>query len=293
MNDTTYGGIEAGGTKFICAVATQPDTVLAQTEIPTTTPEETLARVVAFFAAQPPVQAVGIGCFGPVDIDLASPTYGHILDTPKVSWSNLDIVGQFSQALKVPISIDTDVNAAALGELRHGAGKDLTALTYMTVGTGIGIGHATSGEVKVASHDTEGGHMLISRLPEDTFTSACPYHESCLEGLASGFALQQRAGVSADKIAADDPIWQLETTYLAYGISNTILMEMPAKIIVGGGVMTHDSLLQTVQQAVLNQLNSYSIGATLANSIEDYLVRPELGKLSGVIGALELAATKS
>jgi fructokinase len=287
-----YGGIEAGGTKFICAVATDPQTLIAQVEIPTTSPRETIANIVAFFKAQSPIQAIGIGCFGPLDLDATSPSFGTIITSGKSDWNGTNIVAELKQALDVPINLDTDVNVAALGELRYGVGHDVSHVAYVTVGTGIGIGHATTKAIR--SKPSEGGHMLIPRLAQDSaFKSVCSYHEHCLEGLASGTALQARTNTPGEQLAADNPSWELEATYIAYGITNLSYMMTPDRVVLGGGVMSHPYLLENVRAKVTQVMASYSVESSFLETIDTYLVAPQLNRLSGVIGALELARMAS
>ncbi len=290
MQRKLIGGIEAGGTKFICAVGSTPRNILDQVEVATTTPAETIEQVLAFFQKQTSVVGIGVGSFGPLDLDLTSPTYGHIMSTPKASWSNNNFVGMLRQTLGVPVALQSDVNAAALGELRYGSGKGLNSLVYMSVGTGVGIGHTTLAGGFQGKRHAEGGHLYIPRSTDDSeFISSCPYHTSCLEGLASGPALYKRYGVEASHIT-DSVAWEHEAEYLSYGVVDAILLLMPEQMVIGGGVMDHKGLLAAVQQKVLEKLNGYAIGAELTDTITSYLVSPGLGRLSGVTGALELAA---
>lgn len=284
-----YGGIEAGGTKFICAVGAAPDKITAQAQIPTTSPAETLAAVVSFFASQPQVQAIGIASFGPVDINKQSPTYGYITTTPKPNWANTDLLGTISRALHVPVTIDTDVNCAALAEQQYGAAKGLDNVAYMTVGTGIGVGCIVNGQILQGISHTEIGHILIPQMPEDSnFAGSCPYHKGCLEGLASGAALSKRWGVAAEELT-DNQAWSLEAQYLATGLYNVITTVMPQRIVVGGGVMNHQGLLEAVRQQVPVIANGYIEATEITQGIDNYIVAPKLGSLSGVTGAICIA----
>lgn len=222
MSDASplYGAIEAGGTKFVCGVGTGPDDVRTLTRFPTTTPSETLQRTVAFFREQQPVAAVGIGSFGPLDPNPASATFGHILKTPKSGWSNTDVVGPLRDALGVPVALDTDVNAAALGEHTWGAGQDVRHLLYLTVGTGIGGGAVVDGQPLHGLLHPEMGHLLIPRVEGDDFAGSCPFHGGCLEGLAAGPALERRWGTRAEHLPEDHPAWDLEAQYLARALVN-------------------------------------------------------------------------
>ncbi|RMF63832.1 MAG: ROK family protein, partial [Bacteroidetes bacterium] len=214
-----YGAVEAGGTKFVCAVGTGPDDVRALTRFPTTTPEETLARTLDFFRSQPePPVALGVGSFGPLDPDPSSPTYGYITRTPKPGWSHTDVAGTLGRALGVPVAFDTDVNAAAVGEHRWGAARGLDTFIYLTVGTGIGGGGLVGGRRLHGLVHPEMGHVLVPRAPSDDFAGHCPFHGACLEGMAAGPALQARWGRPGADLSADHPAWDLEAHYLAHGL---------------------------------------------------------------------------
>lgn len=277
------GGIDAGGTKWLCAVGTSPGNLLAQSLVPTGPPADTLARVAAFFAEQrdPPVTALGIACFGPIDLDPASPTFGFITTTPKPGWANVDVVGAF-RSLGVPVSFDTDVNGAALGEARWGAGREADPLVYVTVGTGIGGGAIVNGRLLHGLGHPEMGHVPLRRDPlRDPFPGACPYHRDCLDGLASGRALRERWGAAAETLPPDHPAWDLETEYLALGLAAIISILSPRRIVVGGGVMRQPTLLERVRA----RLDAVLAGYVRAPQI----VAPALGAHSGVFGAFALA----
>jgi fructokinase len=289
MDDSIYGGIEAGGTKYICAVGTSPENIIEQTQIPTTTPSETLRKVVDFFEHQPQLKALGVASFGPLDLNKQSPIYGYITTTPKDGWRNTNLVGALSEALNVPIALETDVNGAALAEQKYGAGQGLPSVVYMTVGTGIGVGYVANGKILNGIMHTEMGHMLIPRNSYDEgFASACSYHDNCLEGLASGTALQKRWGVNPKELN-DQKAWDLEAHYLAAGIVNVISCTMPMKIIIGGGVMKHPGLIEAVRLEVTKTINGYLQVSEITSGIDDYIVSPKLGRMSGVLGALEIA----
>ncbi|MCI0477366.1 MAG: ROK family protein, partial [Anaerolineales bacterium] len=215
-----FGGIEAGGTKFVCAVGTAPDDV-RETRFSTTTPEETIRRAIDFFRAQPRVAAIGIGSFGPVDLHRASPTYGYITTTPKPDWANTDLAGAIQRALAVPVGFDTDVNVAALGEHRWGAARGLDTFIYLTIGTGIGGGGLVSGKLMHGLIHPEMGHIRVPHdFVRDPFPGSCPFHSDCLEGLASGPALGKRWGARAETLPADHPAWELQAHYLALALVN-------------------------------------------------------------------------
>lgn len=286
-----YGGIEAGGTKFVCAVGTGPDDLRAETQFPTTTPAETIGRAIAFFQEQPePVAAIGIGSFGPVDPNLASPTFGYIINTPKVDWANLDFAGMIRRALGIPVSFDTDVNVAALGEHRWGAARGLDSFIYLTVGTGIGGGGMINGELMHGLIHPEMGHIRIPHdWKADPYPGCCPYHGDCLEGLAAAPAVELRWGQSPETLPADHPAWTLEAHYLAMGLNNFICTLSPQRIIIGGGLMEQSHLLPLVRVKVQELLNGYVQALQILEEIDNYIVLPGLGKRSGVLGAIALA----
>jgi len=287
---TLYGGIEAGGTKFVCAVAGADGTIRAKTKFPTTTPEETLARAAAFFVAHAPLSALGIGSFGPVDLHPASPNYGCITTTPKPGWQFVDVVGYFQQRLAVPIRFDTDVNAAALGEHRWGAAQGLHTFIYLTVGTGIGGGAMVEGRLLHGAMHPEMGHMLLPRHPRDeAFEGACPYHPNCLEGLAAGPSLEKRWGQRGETLPAAHPAWELEAYYLGVGLATYVLLFAPQRLILGGGVMAQPRLLEKVRAETRRALNGYMQFPAL-QAIDSYIVPPQLGADAGILGALALAA---
>lgn len=285
----TYGGIEAGGTKWVCAIGTGPDDLRDIVTFPTTTPEETIARAADFFANGSSVAAVGIGSFGPIDIRRNSPTWGHITTTPKAGWAHTDIAGSLATALDRPVAFDTDVNAAALGERRWGAAVGLDTFCYITVGTGIGGGGMANGKLMHGLLHPELGHMRIPHDRErDAFDGICPYHGDCLEGLASGEALRARWG-RAGEDSVDDHVWELEAEYLALGLVNVICVLSPERIVLGGGVMKQPQLLPRVRTQVRQLLAGYIDAPALDGALDDYLVAPALGDRAGVLGSLELA----
>ena len=289
MGVPLLGGIEAGGTKFVCAAGGGPhERLVAHASFPTTTPGETLARAVDFFRSTP-VAALGLASFGPLDLDPASPTEGFITDTTKPGWSRVDLAGTFRRALDVPVAVDTDVNGAALGEHRWGAGVGFDPLVYVTVGTGIGGGAIVGGRRLHGLVHPEMGHMRIPRDPADAFAGACPFHRDCLEGLASGRAIHQRRGLPGEALAVDDPVWDLEARYLACGLVNVITVLSPRRIVVGGGVMRQPRLLARVREEVRAILARYVRSPAVIEGIEQYIVPPALGERAGVQGALALA----
>ena len=288
----TWGGIEAGGTRFVCAVGDGPGRLAAETAFPTTTPGETLGRAVDFLRenAGPGLAAVGIGSFGPLDLDKASPTYGRVTSTPKLAWRDVNLVGAVSDALGVPVALDTDVNAAALAEGRWGAAAGLGDFVYVTVGTGIGGGAMAGGKLVQGLVHPEMGHM---RVPldgaDDDFGGVCPYHGDCLEGLASGPAIEQRWGRRPELLPDDHPAWELEVRYLAAGVVNLVFTLSPRRVVMGGGVMERASLLPRIRAEVREMLGGYVRAPEVTERIDEYVVAPALGRKSGVLGAIALA----
>jgi fructokinase len=285
------GGVEAGGTKFVCAVGRDPEDVRAEARFATTTPAETIGRVVAFFHEQAPIAALGVATFGPVDLDPRSPTFGSITTTPKPAWQHVDLIGPLRRALGVPVRIDTDVNAAALAEHRWGAARDAATVVYVTVGTGIGGGILVNGHPIHGLLHPELGHMRIPRdIHEDAFAGACPHHGDCWEGLASGPALAARWQQAAERLPDVHPAWPLEARYLALGLVNVILTVSPQRIVLGGGVMARTQLFPLIRAEIVRLLGGYLQSPSLAKGIDDYVVPPALGPRAGVLGALALAA---
>jgi fructokinase len=284
-----YGGIEAGGTKWVCAIGSRPDDVEESITFPTAHPEETISRAAEFFAKNGALAGIGIGSFGPVDIQRSSPTWGRITTTPKPGWADTDVVGALSAALDLPVAIDTDVNAAALGEHCWGAATGLGTFSYITVGTGIGGGGMANGQLMHGLLHPEIGHMSIPHdRVRDAFDGVCPYHGDCFEGLASGDAIRARWGRPAEELT-DEQVWLLEADYLALGLLNVICTLSPQRIIIGGGVMNEPTLLSLVRSRVRELASGYFNTPELTEAIDDYIVAPALGDRAGVLGAIELA----
>jgi fructokinase len=287
----SYGGIEAGGTKWVCAVADRPGNPDKLDTFATTSPEETVARAVRFFTENGPVEALGVGSFGPVDIRPGSPTWGTITTTPKPGWGDTDVVAALRSGLGVPIGLDTDVNAAALGEWRWGAAYGLDTFCYITVGTGIGGGAVVNGRLLHGLLHPEFGHMRIPHdLAADPFPGICPYHGDCLEGLASGEAIRQRWGHPGQELSGP-AAWETEAQYLAFALVNVVCLLSPQRIIIGGGVAKQPALLPMVRQRLRELLAGYLRAPELTepDAIDRYVVAPQLGGDAGVIGAIELA----
>jgi len=298
-----YGGIEGGGTKFVCAVGSGPNDIRAEIRFPTTTPEETLGQAIQFFKGFLPsapkseqknkakdgtLAALGVACFGPLDPNPASPTYGRILPTPKPGWSNVDVVGALKAALGVPVEFDTDVNGAALAEWRWGAGQNCDPALYLTIGTGIGGGAVVNGKLLHGLLHPEMGHIPVPRLPIDSFSGLCPFHENCFEGLASGPAIEKRWGQPAATLPPEHLAWEIEAHYIALALTSYIVSLSPQKIILGGGVMSQAHMLPLVRQKVQAMLNGYVQSTAIIGEIENYIVSPGLGTRSGALGAIAL-----
>jgi fructokinase len=291
---SVYGGIETGGSKWQCAVGSAPDDLRANETLPTTTPKETIDRVVAFFEREGPVEAIGIGSFGPLDGKVSSPTWGHITTTPKPGWAHADIGQEIRRRLSVPVVFDTDVNAAAFGEHLWGAAQGLDTFCYITVGTGIGGGGMARGKLLHGLVHPEFGHMRIPHdLEADPFPGICPYHGDCWEGLASGLAIEARWGRSAVELADDAAVWELEARYLALGLVCVVCVLSPERIILGGGVMSAPGLLPLVHREVGALMNGYLDNPAVGDGIADYVTLPRLGSLSGVLGGIGLARNGS
>jgi len=286
---TVYGGIEAGGSKWECAIGTGPDDLRATTTLPTTTPAETIGHAVAFFEREGPVDAIGIGSFGPLDGNPASPTWGYITTTPKPGWAQTDLGREIKRRLDVPVAFDTDVNAAALGEHRWGAARGLDTSCYITVGTGIGGGGLVGGKLLHGLLHPEFGHMRIPHDRDaDPFPGVCPYHEDCWEGLASGRAIEARWGTPSAELD-DERAWDLEARYLALGIVCVICVLSPERVVIGGGVMNRPGLLGLVHREIVGLMNGYLSAPVLGDGISGFVTAPGLGPQAGVLGALALA----
>lgn len=280
------GALEAGGTKMVCAVVDENGTVSDRISLPTETPEKTMPQLTAYFAAHG-VEALGVGCFGPLDLDRNSPTWGHITATPKLPWKFYDIAGEMQRALGVPVALDTDVNCAALGEARFGSCRGLDDCVYITVGTGIGMGVLCGGRLVHGMQHPEMGHILVAPVEGDSYTGCCPYHGRCLEGMASGSAIRGRWGRPAQQLDDCDEVWQLEADYLAQGVMACVLAYAPRRIVMGGGVANHPGLLPLVRQQLARRLGGY-VQTPLMQDLDSYLVAPALHDDQALLGCMEL-----
>ncbi|WAA12435.1 ROK family protein [Fervidibacillus halotolerans] len=280
-----FGAIEAGGTKFVCAVGDKDLQIIDQTTIPTTTPKETMKELFRFFDSYSLV-SMGIGSFGPIDVKQGSPTYGHITNTPKKGWTFFNFVGSIKEKYDIPVAWTTDVNAAAYGEWKNGAAKGLENCLYLTVGTGIGGGAIVNGKLLEGFSHPEMGHILLQPHPDDSYEGHCPFHKNCLEGLASGPAIEGRYGKKGIELSGEDQVWEMEAYYIAQALMNYSLILRPDQIILGGGVMKQEQLFPLIRKNFESLLNHYIDTPDLSN----YIVSPKLGDRAGITGALNLAS---
>ena len=289
-----FGAVEAGGTKFVCAVGNAHGEILAQTRFPTCEPTSTLATMLDFLRHQRdnfgPYAAIGIGTFGPIELDATSTFYGHIRRTPKSGWSDTDVVGPIAREFSCPIGLDTDVNGAALAEHIWGSARDIEDLVYLTIGTGIGGGVIANGKTITGLMHPEIGHLFPRRHALDAnFKGICPFHDDCMEGLASGTAIIARTGFSLDQLAISHPQWEIEADYLGQLCAQLVLTISPRRIVIGGGVMGQTRLLPMIREQTRHWLRGYIDRRELIAAVDDYIVLPGLGPRSGVLGALALA----
>ncbi|MFJ5758559.1 ROK family protein [Neobacillus sp. NPDC093182] len=278
------GAIEAGGTKFVCAVGDELGNIAESIQIPTTVPEETMAEVIRFFKKYD-LEAIGIGSFGPIDVNKESPTYGNITSTPKTAWKDYPLVQVMKDAFSLPVGFNTDVNAAALAEATLGAAKGLDSCLYITIGTGIGAGAMVQGKLLEGLSHPEMGHILVRRHPNDTYAGKCPYHHDCLEGLAAGPGIEERWGEKGNNLVDRKEVWDLEGYYLAQALMQYILILSPKKIILGGGVMNQKQVFTYIYNYLPELINNY----VSLPELSDYIVSPGLGNYAGINGSLLLA----
>ena len=282
-----YGALEAGGTKMICAVGDEKGNIIDEVTIPTTVPNDTIPEIIRYFKGKD-IEALGIACFGPLDLDKSSPNYGNILKTPKLAWTDLEIYSVLKDELEVPVNIDTDVAGSLLGEATWGSAKGISDALYITIGTGIGGEILANGEILHGMLHPELGHMLLTRHESDSFEGICPFHKNCFEGLASGPSIEARWGKPAEELADKVEVWNLESYYIAQTLTNIILTICPKKIILGGGVMNQEQLFPMIRSKVRTNINGYITTKELED-IDNYIVPAGLGSKQGVMGALKLA----
>jgi fructokinase len=289
-----FGGVEGGGTKFVCMVASGPDEIVEEVRFATTTPHETLSRTIAFFEPffrQEKLAAIGLASFGPVDLRPDSPTFGSITTTPKTGWANIDMIGKIRDTFHIPIAFEMDVNAAAFGEYSWvPENRQRDPLVYFTIGTGIGAGIIVNGQIVHGMVHPEAGHMRLQHdWQADPYAGHCPYHGDCFEGLASGPAMSARWNQRSEALPPDHSAWKLEANYIGHALTNVICMLSPKRIIIGGGVMQQLQLMPLVRQKVLELLNNYIQSPGILEHIDETIVPPALGNRSGVLGAIALA----
>lgn len=280
-----YGGVELGGTKTVCAIADAGGKLSAQRIFPTTSVDETLNAICEFFEQSPAIVSLGVGSFGPVQLDYSSAEYGYIYNSPKSGWEKVNLKGLLKERLKLPVVIETDVDCAAYGELNYGVAKNNHSFIYITLGTGIGGSLMVNGELVHGILNLEMGHM---RIPHEDFVNefrgACPFHGDCLEGIASGHAMSQRYGKKAEEIT-DSMVWDIEADYIASALNNLMLTIGPELIILGGGLINHSGLIESVRSKVQRKINNYLEFPNL----ENYIVKSS-GELNSALGAIKLAA---
>ncbi len=282
-----FGALEAGGTKMVLAIGNENGEILEQVSIPTETPDVTIPKIIDYFKGKE-IAALGIGSFGPIDLDKKSDTYGYITSTPKLAWANYDFVGNIKKALTIPIGFDTDVNGSALGEATWGSTKGIDSSIYITIGTGIGVGVYQNGGLLHGMLHPEAGHVLLSKHDEDHFEGVCPYHPNCLEGLASGPSIEKRWGKKAIELKDETKVWELEAYYIAQALVGYILTLSPHRIVLGGGVMHQEQLFPLIRKKVVELLNGY-VRTSQISDIDNYIVPAALNDNQGIMGCIQLA----
>lgn len=295
MAEAMLAGVELGGTKCVCVLATPGGEILAQERVDTEAPEITVPRIRAilhgWFGAEAPIGALGLAAFGPIAVDRSAPGWGRIGQTPKPGWTGTNIVTALADGLGVPVALDTDVNGAALAEMRWGAAAGLSDYAYVTIGTGVGVGLVVGGKTIGGFGHAELGHMRIARVPGDNWPGACPYHGDCVEGLAAGPAIVARAGRQASLIGPDDPIWHLVGHAVAQMLHNIVLTATPRRIFLGGGVIgAQPQLFPIIRRELQASLAGYLTSHEL-DDLDTFIVPPGLGGLAGPLGPIALAAS--
>ena len=274
---------------MVCAILDPYGNIVNEIKIPTTTPDETVNKMLQFFSPYK-LTSLGIGTFGPVDLNPNSPTYGSILNTPKLAWKGFNYLKAF-ESLNCPIGIDTDVNASCMGEATFGTSQGLSNVIYITIGTGIGVGIISEGKLVHGMMHPEGGHILLAKNPEDKGECICPYHDTCFEGLASGPSILKRYGKPGNDLVNDEKVWELEGEYIAQALVNYIMVLQPQRIILGGGVMHQESLFPIIRKKVAEKINKYLITKELEN-LDDYIVPCSLDDRQGILGSFKIGLDK-
>ena len=281
-----YGGLEAGGTKMVCALGYADGTIEDKISFPTTTPEKSIPRIIEYFKDKE-ICSLGIGSFGPVDVNPDSESYGNILDSPKLAWQHYPLKKVLEDALCVPIKVDTDVNGSCLGEMTFGCAEGMDNVGYVTIGTGIGAGMAVNGQLVHGMGHPEFGHILVSRIEGDDYKGKCPFHPTCFESLASGPAIEERWGKKAEELSDRPEVWEMEADYIAQGLMAMVLTISPRKIILGGGVMHQQQLFPLIRKKLKEKLAGY-IHTRELDDIDDYVVPASLDDEQGIKGAVQL-----
>lgn len=281
------GALEAGGTKMVCAIGDETGKIEERISIPTKTPQETIPLLIDFYQKRG-IDALGIGCFGPLELNPQSEKYGYITTTTKEAWRNFDFLGSMKRALKCPVGFDTDVNGSVLGEVTFGQAKGKSSVLYLTIGTGVGAGIYIEGKLLHGMLHPEAGHVLITKRESDTYKGKCPYHKNCLEGLAAGPAIEGRFGKKAVELADVKEVWDLEADYIAQALTGYILILSPEMLILGGGVMHQEQLFPLIRQKVTEYLGGY-VNTEELKDMDHYIVPASLNDDQGIMGCLELA----
>jgi len=283
-----YGAIEAGGTKFVCAVADEDLNIIDKVKIDTLEPEYTMGKTKEFFRKYV-IVSLGIGTFGPVDIHKESDDYGMIQNTPKLKWRNYNIIKSLQDEINVPMIIDTDVNAAALGEYKMGHGVDKRSVLYITIGTGVGAGFAVDGETLRGLTHPEMGHVLVRQHKDDNFDGSCPSHKNCLEGLVAGPAIEARCGQKGHLLPEDHKVWDFAADYIGQALMSYNLILSPEVILIGGGVSQQEHLFPKIRKAFKKHMNSYISHPVFETDLSEYIRYPKNGQLAGLYGSFQLA----
>jgi fructokinase len=281
-----FGALEAGGTKMVCAVGDENGKIFEQKSFPTLTPAETMPLLLDYFRDKD-IEALGIACFGPVDLNRDSDTYGYITSTTKLAWQNTDVVGYFKE-LGIPVGFDTDVNGSVLGEYTWGIGRGLRSCIYITFGTGVGVGVISDGQLLHGMMHPEGGHVLLQRQPGDTYEGSCPFHHDCVESLASGSAIKGRWGKAGVELQDRPEVWDLEAEYISQALMDYTMMLSPQRIILGGGVMHQTQILPMIREKFAGHMNGY-IRTKEVKDLDTFIVVQSLDDKQGIMGAVKLA----
>ena len=280
------GALEAGGTKMVCAIGDENGKIWEQVSIPTTTPEETMPKIADYFWDKQ-IDALGIACFGPVELDRNDPKYGYITSTSKLAWIDSDFAGRLQRELHCPVGFDTDVNGSVLGEVTFGQARGKSCVMYITIGTGVGAGIYIEGKLLHGMLHPEAGHVMVQRRKDDSYQGKCPYHKTCLEGMAAGPAIEERWGKKGVELVGREEVWDLEAYYIAQAITGYVLTVSPEMIILGGGVMHQQQLFPMIRSYVKEMLGGY-IRTKEMEDLEHYIVPASLQDNQGILGALEL-----